>query len=615
MTIQMSTEFYISKKEGTREFHHFAPEGFLEEIWVSFEGDEAGQELCDEVCETLFAAVFEDGKDHEAVERFEESLKHINEKLLEEAVLPDDFLQKNSFFIGLLQGKNLHFTTIGNTEVYLIRAGKVMCISEGIAPKGPEDDLFVNIATGELQNEDTVLFSSFRMLRLVTMGQISEITKNSPKEAVDTFKDFISDAEGGIYAVLKASGAPTLPFDTVPAFPRLSMKGFGVFDKIFSRASHFFYKISGNPKKEVLAVIIGGITLLLVWSFFSFLSGNVQNGDPKVMNDLIVKMESDLATAEAQKEAGKGVEALAILGEVEKEANGIFDSGNYRSKASEILSKVEEIRDGISNTQRISGDTAKVNLAAKQANVSALGVFQFENELYAYSRDTLFRILLQDIESSVELLASETVIKGIPFEKIGKIIFLTESGKILEWKSGSAPAFSKTQDEGSWKRAVDIATYGTALYLLSPAENQIWKYNWQTDRYSKPSAYNQDAAVQEGISMTVDGNIFILTKSGNVVRLLRGKNSPFALKNMPPEFHDLTQIFTLPDSDLLLFLSPAQKRVFLFTKTDESATFFRQFVLDGDNIGNLSGLWLNIDSNTIYVTDEKRIHEISIPKQ
>ncbi len=616
MTIKMSTEFHVSKKDGMREFHHFAPEGFHEEIWVMFEGNDAGKELYDEVCETLFSAVFEDKKDHEPVERFEESLKQLNEKLLEEAILPEDFLENNSFFIGLLQGKNLHFTTIGKTEVYLIRSGKVLCISEGIAPRGPEDDLFVNIATGELQNEDTVLLSSFRMLRIVSIGQISEITKNSPREAIDTFQDFISHSEDGVYAVLRANGAPPLPFETsiLPGRKKFEL-GIQIFDNLLNNTRKIIYKISGNPKKEILSVIIGGIALLLIWSFFSFLSGNVQDGNPEEVNARILEIESNLATAENAKEEGKSTQALEILAGVETKANALFDSGNYRLKASEILNKVEEIRDGISLTQRISGDTAKVNLSARQANVSALGVFQFENEMYAYSRDTLFRILLQNVESSLDLLASESVKKGIPFEKIGKIVFLTESGKILEWKSGSTPAFSKTQDENSWKRAIDIAAYNTNLYLLSPEENQIWKYNWQADRYSKPSAYNQDASIQEAISMAVDGSVFLLTKSGNVLRLLRGKNTPFPLKNVPPEFHDLTQMFTLPDSELLLFLSPAQKRIFLFTKSDEGATFFRQFVLDSDNIGTLSGLWLDINSNTIYITDEKRVHEISIPKQ
>ncbi len=606
-----------SKGAVIRDFRHFSPNGFSENIWILFEGDEIGEELFDEICEKSFSHIFEneEEKSLSPVERFENAMKELNDKISQEANLPEDFLKKNAFVILMSFENQIHFTTLGASEIYFLRGGKVMLISDGISAENVEEDLFLNIASGEIQDGDVLFFSTLRLLRYVSHTQMQEIAQHSAKESVQTMAEFIEKEEGGVFGVIKADGAPALPFDAAPvaASARVSQsKGLSFHDLTLPPFVHNLKKyLPEQVKNEYLFLGIFIVFLLVIWSIVSLFSGGVSQ-DIREYRNLLESVNTSIGIAEGQKEEGRKSDALESLLEAEANAKKVFENPDYkagRTKAQQQLRRIQEIKDDLSDTTRLSGKDL-VDITSKKENVRLKGVLSFNEEFYAYDSSSLFRIIGEKVDRIVDLKDGESVIKGIPLEKKNEMVFLTDAGKVLEGTI-SGISYAKTEDPASWKKGIDIGYFDKNIYIFSPENNEVYKYVKKLDTFSSPTAYNQNADIKDGISMTIDGDIYVLKPEGQVVKMHQGKLQDFELKDVPDGFENVDQIYTLRELSQMFFVDTAEKRVYVFRKGKEGATFDQQYLIDTEDSA-ISGIWFDVNANRIIVATTRHLYEVPL---
>jgi len=217
MILSLDTDIQARSSFGDviRSYRSFTPEGFSEKVWIILEGNKTGKELFDEVCEKVFEEVFENAEESvdSPIARFEKAMRKLNKKVDTSVRLPEDFLFNNSFAILLSVDNEIHFTTLGNSEVYFIRKGKVMHVSDGISAQTISDELFLNVASGELQDEDVMIFSTLKLLKYLTHAQMQEIAENDSHEIIATLNEFIGVQQGGVSGCIVAHGALPLPFE------------------------------------------------------------------------------------------------------------------------------------------------------------------------------------------------------------------------------------------------------------------------------------------------------------------------------------------------------------------------------------------------------------------
>lgn len=612
-----------STEDAFRLSRTFQPEGFAEKVWIIFDGNELGKELFDEVCEQVFHFVFEESENssESSVERFELAMRELNRKISEEAVLPDDFLRKNSFAIVLAVDSQVHFTTLGSAEVYFARHGKVMHVSEGISAQTTADQLFLNVASGELQNDDILLFSTLRLLRYVSHAQLQDILQNPSKEILATLQEFIDSSEGGVMGCLLVEGSPALPFEQVAM--ESSSKSSEIIEKVSSRFPSFtppqvptFIKdfhqmISKNLRQEFLFLILGILFLILLWFGITALSGGINNSATEYIK-VLETVSEDLSAASEMIKNNEKSNAIAKLDQAELKAKDALQNSPYRSESQRYLKRISEMRDSLSDTMRLSGKFL-VDTSKDRPDESLQGVFFFDGELYAYGKKNLFRILGNKIENILPIREDEVVIKATPMEKMKETFFLTDKGNVLSLsKTTITPA--KTDDTLSWKKAIDIGVFDKNLYLLSPENNDIYKYSYKTETFSVPSSYNIDADLKGSISMAIDGNVYVLKTGGQLIKLFRGKVAPFELKNVPAEFSTVNQVFTLRDIDILLFLDSQNKRIFVFKKDEKEAIFDRQFLIDSAETEVMSGMWFDNTSNRVLISGKNKVYEVPLSR-
>ena len=601
-----------------RLYKTFAPEGFPEKVWIAFEGGSVGKELFDEVCEQIFEQVFENAEEStdSAIARFEKAMRNLNQKIDTGVNLPENFLFENSFAILLATDNEIHFTTLGNAEVYFVRKGKVMHVSDGISAQTLSDELFLNVASGELQNGDVMIFSTLKLLKYITHKQMQEIAENDSHEIVATLNEFIDAKDGGVSGSIVAHGAPPLPFEDNVLDENSSLQSNGYnhsrsslltpFVSFFTALRH---KIEGKVPQEILFLGVGVIILFLIWSGIGMLSGGV-SGDTEKYKTLLEEINTEIGIADNMAKDNREDEALERLSAVKIKAEDALQNSAFQADSQRSLNQIIEMQDEITGTTRISGN-AFIDISSEVPNENLKGVFFFDKEMYAFGEKTLFRILDKKIENIIPLKDEEIVVKAIPLEKKQQMVFLTERGALLE-VSKIESSYAKTDDTAGWKpNTNNIGVYDKYIYLLSPENNEIYKYQRDQDTYSKPSGYNKGADITDGIGLAIDGNIFVLREGGAVTKLLKGVEQEFEIKNAPETFASATEITTSIESDLLLFLSAKEKTVFVFKKGDDFATYVQQIVIDVEN-EELSGLALDDQTNRIIVSGKNKLYEIPL---
>ena len=239
-----------------------------DQIWLAIEivGDSKyARSTTQSIIDTMEDEFFEKSELN-IYERFEKSLKEVNiiiNSLKEKR--KKSFGQVNAI-IAVFSGDELHLTQCNSAEAYLIRNNKFSMISEGL--DGRSEDLFVNIASGELRSDDKLLFSTARLLRLATHSQIVQLFSDGVAEAVEATRELIIGDEEislGVIAIhtkliQKSTTQPSQVSNNkyLLEFKKIANKVFNfVMDKIGKKKSNV-------DKKNILIAIGAGFVILVL---------------------------------------------------------------------------------------------------------------------------------------------------------------------------------------------------------------------------------------------------------------------------------------------------------------------------------------------------------------
>ncbi|MBU1016082.1 hypothetical protein KJ657_03255 [Patescibacteria group bacterium] len=587
-----------------------------DQLWVAFkiEGDtKFARSTMQDMIDTL-DEVFFDHLDVDVYERFEHALKEVNltYKTLKEKRGPKS-VGSVSAIIAVFSGDELHLTQSLDAEAYLIRKGKLSLISEGLS--GKSEDLFVNIASGELLPEDKILFSTSRLLRLATHAQLAQMCSEGVTEALDAIRELVlSDNELSIGVTCISTKLPHRAGVTASKSGR-SGKLLALIGKYWEKAIGFIQsktKIGGRKlpiEKNNILIAIGAVILILILSV-SFLLNSRHDSQLRDEYKLRIEaMNQDLHVANTKGYANDKETANAILTKVEKDARTILDSKYFRSEALALLDKVQATRDSINNTKRLSNIKPYVDLSGKRESVEALGFVDLDDNFFVYEYNALYEVILDQVLDPRTIDQTEVVVDGTAMEDQGVIAMMTKTGRIIEYYDGQFQ-FVGTDDE-TWKSGVDMTAYGRNLYILNPTDNQIYKYSRARSKYSNATAYNLDADLSDTISMAVDGNIYILRKGGDIIKIFKGEQQNFQIDDMAASISEATQLFTLPEQKKLYVLDPVNRRVVILEKeVGSGARYLGQIYFE--ELPDVQGFYVNKKEDRLYLLTRKAIYQVEI---
>lgn len=622
------------------------------------------QAEAEDIGEAIFAnfkqKFYEDVKG-DPFERFEVALKEANvtiETLKEEKV--SRFIGNLNVALAAVVDGILYLSTTGDAEVYLIRKRFVSVVSEGIAEESSKET-FVNVANGTLEPGDRVVLASTRLLRYITkteLGRVfSEAENSNIGNALTALQDFVmteilgrsavvgisthaakekEEEEGGVFeeefqpthgglsaSVSEFLGRISSKLPKLDFVRGLSLKGkfgwfFGLVDKLKSafpakliphkepesRLPQILKKMS---REKILALVVLLLFVLIGGIYWMRTRGDQLRAVAEQQSKLNHARElmNDASTV-GQFDKSKASE---LLTNAEKQAFEVLNTRLLPGDAVKTLDDIKKYRDSLDDIKRVANPTLLADFSDKRPNVSALGMLVLKDHLFGFEYNALYEMVLDKLQEPLTISDVETVILGADYAEGNSLLFLTRTGKMIEYIGGRFPQIN-TKD-GIWKKGVDMKSYNDKVYVLDPERNQIWRYPRLRDSFDIGTAYNQNADLKLGVSIAVDSSVYVLNSNGTITQLYQGQKQDYQLRKAPlSPLTAPTKIFTNADLNYLFILEPSKQRVVLFRKDSKNggAQYQTQYVFE--KTGVLRDL--AVVDNRLYVMDDKKVYFVNL---
>jgi hypothetical protein len=610
------------------------------------------EEIGAAIFETMQKVFFEDVA-RDPYERFEIALKAVNDILGEfKAQKPSGYIGNLNVIVAGIVGDTLYLTQTGDAEAYMIRKRYVSIISEGLSEENG-DEVFSNIASGKIEKGDFVAFSSTRLIRYISKTDLAKcVSRMNLFDTLNDIQDIISTEmlgriglTGILFEEAKKEDVQAIEEEVDTATKSiLESSPSHVSAKKESITGRFFtaLKKRKSSKPEVYSSaresrvwsgfkgIFGGIwnkfgknkilwgllvlILILVIGIWVAKGNMVAREEIRNLDKILVSVQEKLIEAETKGEYDKET-AKEILDKAYEDAIMVLNSGYYRDKAILKLNQIDELRDTLDNVERLENPTVLVDLSEKRSDVNALGFAEVGDRVFVYEYNALYEIVLDQVQDPLTIDDEETVIDATGFDDRSSVVFLTKSGKLIEYKDGTM-SFMDT-DDGAFHKAVAIEDWSNKIYLLDTNNSQIWKYTYKgtRDKFGAAEEYliDDDVDISGAQDFTIDANIYVLNANGDVYKFYGGQKAEFFINNAPfNAFKNPIVVYTNEKLDEVYILDSQDGRVLVFVKDSQSGNVIYDSQYLFDDVGELRDLYVDPDSRKMYVLTESKVFEVGL---
>jgi len=606
----------------------------------------------------------------DASERLDGALKELNGLI--KGMLVSGAVHDLHMLLAIVDASGvLHVSHAGRGEAYVVRRGTASQITE--YGGGRTTPGFVHIASGQLAPHDLIILSTQRLLRTLTPAQMARLA-GSKDAVLDTLiRALEAETEHAALATLDVvSGSPEEEAPSAsgrrgaPAVRRTVRQGNGVMRAItgvvrmlaggriadtpteakaagegtprwFAGVTSVRRGVRGwirsirkdlqdpvrKKRAHLLLLAVAGILVILVWASVQLFTGARRSKTRAELEALVELVTADIQTAETRRALGSTEEANAILQRAEERARQVMDSesGLFRIEANELLSSIRATHEKINNIVRIQPRQPVADLTTVNPDILAQGLIaESGGEYMVFDRQDLYRMVLNSVEKPKRISEDVLVMDGASFPRFRSLVFLMNGNSVIEWRDGQAQTM-KTEDTKGWVSGVALEAYQKNIYILSPEQKKIYKYERLQDRFAAPVEYNVSGDLTGATDLAIDVSVYVLKSDGTLLKLFRGEEQPFRLRNAPDGvLQGATKLFKVADRNLYVLVpheSGRGGRVVVLSDGGDTgeASYLRQYVFEGDLIGRVRDLYVDADESNLYVLDEKRLHVTTLAGQ
>ncbi len=180
----------------------------------------------------------------------------------------------------------------------------------------------------------------------------------------------------------------------------------------------------------------------------------------------------------------------------------------------------------------------------------------------------------------------------------------------VDIKNGSVSPISIALDQGRWKTVV---AYANRLYAMQTsvdgADNQILRFDKSGSGFGAgtPWIVSKTDSLQNATAFTLDGSLYVLKSSGQIIRFQNGSEVGWELGIVDPPLSNATKLWTSATSKFMYVLEPATKRVVVFKK--DTGVFVSQY--KSEIFDHLQDFSVDEKAQTIYLLNGSKLYSIT----
>ncbi len=262
-------------------------------------------------------------------------------------------------------------------------------------------------------------------------------------------------------------------------------------------------------------------------------------------------------------------------------------------------------------------DNPEVLIDVSQTIGPADGLIWAKNQLYIYSRQSKrlarFNPTSQEIVD-LQINSNMGDIVASALRGDNALLFYHNQNGLSQFDLtaqavGQGLANLEINLDGQANKIVDLAVYSNRLYVVSPANNQIYRYTPTLTGFGQVQNWiKSDRDLGKVVAMAIDGGIYLLTADGQVQKFVGGQKQNYQLSGLEPALTDPTDIWTDENSDLLYILEPSSQRLIAINKD----TGLLQAQYRSDKFSGLTAMAVDQKNNRAFILSDSKLYQISL---
>ena len=579
-------------------------------------------------------------------DRFELALREVNEMVeSHQKNLELKFIPNVHVVLGVIQGDKLYLSQHGQANGYLIRKRHLSLVTDDLFDAKNTEDLFQNIASGSLEPGDSLVFATDSLINYATPNDLAQLyTENSVDKANQKLSDLLTPDVDDVLTVLslevlerveesegrhyKEEVSQEEPRDSIAKASAFAahrekmeanlrklhryVEGHSLWTRLTNLSFMQKLSASGNLKdrRSLLMGVIGTSLVLILGVGFLIYSGT-QERQTAALQEKLATAESYVEQATTRGTFDK-TEASDLLAQAETLALEVLDSGKLGGQSSALLDDIREKRDSLDNIVAVQDSLLELaDLSSVTEPIQ--NVLAYDDAHLLVTDHSVIPVLINEVKSPILVDAVNRIVASTYFADIDAVVLLLENGQIAEYQDGNVQ-LADTSDS-SWKTGSGLATYSNKLYILDPANGQIWRYQRGSAAYTGAQAYIDPEKVdlKSAVSMAIDGKVWILNAQSEVVQLLSGAPVEFKILKAPlSSMEGSNMIYTELEVPALYVLNPEARRLYVFDKSTQNANISYRLQYDLASLkGDIKGFYLDKSRNVIVISTSTKLYELS----
>lgn len=626
-------------------------------------------QIIDQIIKTIGEKYYNEEYKGEPAERFENALAEVNKNIA--GLLKSkhaEIARKISAVIAIQTEDELHITRCGKAAAYLYRDNEATNVTEELDSPEGSGKLFSDIASGSLQAKDKLLLATPAVYFQFPKEQLNNLIKdNSPNTAVTKMSATLAGHDnanrcGAIIVELLThqmaaeetlpdepeeamAGTPTTPIKAakeiaLPASQKVIGKGKTIAkqsadwtkNKAVPKVRHHAQKGWNhvwtnyiNPNPRLALAVATGVAVVLIGLFvFIGQSHSASKESIASFKEAVALTDSaeaklslgDKTTAqESLDSAGVKLTTIEKTESAKTMDKAIAADSDLKSRSitfAGLQAKIGQLSDKVAGISRVGSETVidfSSNKALELGPITLLG-----DSLYAVNTtDGSLHQINTEGKSEQKVGSSDglkKVISSTPSYSKDAIYYLTSQPSVVQFKSGSLS--DAKLSAGAWENGVDIASYTSNLYVLSPLTKQVYRHTKTGSGFGAKTSYIKsvdNANLENSTSLVVNGSVVIGNKDGSINLFFNGAEKPFEVKELPKNIKigEIKKMIWEPKSEQLYILNKDGQRITVLTmNSDSGATYAKQYALSS-GAAAITSFAVNGDKGLVYAASGKKI--------
>ncbi|MCX6745914.1 MAG: hypothetical protein NTX00_02735, partial [Candidatus Parcubacteria bacterium] len=160
-------------------------------------------------------------------------------------------------------------------------------------------------------------------------------------------------------------------------------------------------------------------------------------------------------------------------------------------------------------------------------------------------------------------------------------------------------------------KIIDFAAYNGRLYTLDLTAKQIYRQPNLDNGFGPGTAWVKDQNFDPSniVSFGIDTNIWLLDKTGTILKYNKGRKLNFEPKNLEPKLEAPLMLLTSDETNNLYILEPKNKRVVVLDKEGNLITQYYS-----QTFNNLKALEISEKEKKMFLIDDSKIYFTDLTK-